>query len=89
MDFPFNYGLGPYGCSGQSVSNCGNSYNDCCRQPSGPVMTAKVSSSVGFREMSPFEKSSWVLQSRSVPPSARVQAPLPQKKVPAFAVGIL
>lgn len=67
LNFPFNYGLGYYGCSGQSGQNCPNDFSECCFQQAGPYLTSKLNTSkVSFVNMNRNQQINWVNKNNSI-----------------------
>lgn len=62
MQFPFNYGLGTFGCNGcngGSDQNCTTDYSGKCHTPLGPSPQLQTMA-VGSMTFQPFSKSSQV-----------------------------
>lgn len=73
LNYPFNYGLGYYGCAGQSAQNCPNDFSNCCFQYAGPYLTPKLNTStVVFSSMNSAQKASWINRGNSVKKSKPV-----------------
>jgi hypothetical protein len=88
MSFPFNNGLGPGGCSGQSPQNCNTDFSGCCTMPAGPVMSSRMSNGVSFREMTPMEKSQIIKASKR--PNLRAGTSMFKvPSVPQSGVGVI
>ena len=55
---PFNYGLGPFGCAGQSAQNCAQDFNGCCNSYGGPSFP-QAKSNMTFSPISSLQQIRW------------------------------
>ena len=89
MQYPFNYGLGYYGCNGNSPQNCDIDFSGRCTTPGGPTMAPVFMT--GQVSVNMFGKSQQVnaVKAQYVP-SFKVQSGIwSLPPTPTKAVGVL